>query len=342
MARRSPQTALPGRALTASRRSPRSPAASNRSSGPTPPPELEVVITTAIGYTRSMVLGTPNLPSVLLITALVWVPLVVSLPLQPAAAQGVESQSGAAAESPGDNPSTSSKPAWLGVQIAGEASNSRGAPVTRILEDSPAERADLKVGDRLLAVGDRDVDDLDSLRAALANHSPGDEIELSVHRDDSEVTLRAVLSAKPAAEFMLRRQFIGEPLPDLEVETLDGTPQPLTADRDKPLVVEFWTTWCPPCRQTRATLQALEERYGEAIDIVGISPESRGRLKAYRKQHDLPYPLRRDVGRKAHERLMVDTYPTLFVVDGDGRVVQVFTGADHRQALTSTLEDLVE
>jgi thiol-disulfide isomerase/thioredoxin len=266
----------------------------------------------------------------------------VSGPPGPGFAQGVESNAGAerASSSPSADESSSGS-VWLGVQIT-ERDGSEGAPIARIIGESPAARSDLGTGDILLTVGEQKVEDLESLRAALATRGPGDEIDLRVRRDGEVRTISVVLGSRPTDNDMLREQFVGAPLPTMQLERLTGESMVLDGDRDRPLVVEFWATWCPPCRRTQQHLGELGQEFGDGLDIVGISPEAPERIRAYRDGAEVSYPLVHDTGRSADEQLMVSSYPTLFVVDSDGTIAEVFTGADHREALESTLRELIE
>lgn len=266
-----------------------------------------------------------------------------SFPSTPSLAQGVESNAGAeTAPSSPTADDTSSESVWLGVQITEEGDQKEGAPIARIVGGSPAARSDLETGDVLLAVGGEEVDDLKSLRAALTSRGSGETLELEIRRDGEKRTASVVLGTRPTDSDMLREQFVGASLPALEVERLDGESMVLDGDRNGPVVIEFWATWCPPCHRTQKHLGELESKLGDELDIVGISPEPSERIRAYQNDTEVSYPLVHDTERSAHEQLMVSSYPTLFVVDSDGEIAEVFTGADHREALEATLQKLLE
>lgn len=63
-------------------------------------------------------------------------------------------------------------------------------------------------------------------------------------------------------------------LPALHVQTLDGEPLSLAALRDRVVVVEFWATWCPPCRSTLRWLGELRARHGDRLAVVAFAVES--------------------------------------------------------------------
>ncbi len=266
-----------------------------------------------------------------------------SIPSTPSLAQGIESNAGAesAPSSPTDD-DTNSEPLWLGVQITEDGDAKAGARIAGIVGGSPAARSNLETDDVLLAVGGQEVDDLESLRAALTSREPGETLELKIRRDRQERTASVVLGIRPTDSDMLREQFVGASLPDLELEGLDGKSIVLDESRNGPVIIEFWATWCPPCRRTQKHLAELDSKLGDELDIVGISPEPSERIRAYKNDTEVSYPLVHDTERSAHEQLMVSSYPTLFVVDSDGEIDEVFTGADNREALEATLQKLLE
>ncbi|MFG0320339.1 MAG: PDZ domain-containing protein, partial [Planctomycetota bacterium JB042] len=82
---------------------------------------------------------------------------------------------------------------WIGVELTPTPS---GLEVSAVRPDSPAARAGLRVGDRLVALGDRPVSSGDALAAAIGRHRPGDRIEVSIERDGARLGLPVVLGRR--------------------------------------------------------------------------------------------------------------------------------------------------
>lgn len=102
---------------------------------------------------------------------------------------------------------------WLGVYLRGDAD---GAVVGEVVDGSPAERAGLRSGDRILRVGDHDVAGAPSFVDAIGGHAAGDTVHLTVARGDAEVSLDAELGARPqpsAGETLLPARRIPTPPP---------------------------------------------------------------------------------------------------------------------------------
>ncbi len=84
----------------------------------------------------------------------------------------------------------------------------------------------------------------------------------------------------------------GASLMALTLPDLDGTPQALAQWQDKVLVVNFWATWCPPCRKEIPDFAAVSQRMSDAaVQFVGLSIDRADAVAAFQAQHAVPYPL---------------------------------------------------
>jgi len=117
-------------------------------------------------------------------------------------------------------------------------------------------------------------------------------------------------------------------VPDFTVTTLDG--RTITADslRGKVVVINFWATWCGPCRVEVPDLVALQEKYRDEVVVLGLSTDegSPDAVRQFVEQFEINYPVAivsRDV-EQAFEG--ITGLPTSFIVDPEGRVVQKHVG----------------
>lgn len=112
-------------------------------------------------------------------------------------------------------------------------------------------------------------------------------------------------------------------VPAYSVTTLDG--RVLTADslRGKVVLVNFWATWCPPCRIEMPALQSMAERHRDAgLVVLGLSRDvgSPEGVRRFLAERDITYPVSM-VGRDLEQRFGgLVGYPTSFLVDRTGRV----------------------
>lgn len=133
-------------------------------------------------------------------------------------------------------------------------------------------------------------------------------------------------------------------LPNLALKDLAG--QPLTGDQlgGRPVLVEFWATWCPPCRSTLEWLAGLKRKYGDNIAVVTLaveSPEADVRATAESIGAGLSWAISdAETGRSFGD---ISAVPTLFLFDRDGKTASVLYGAppDLHHRAEKTLNALV-
>ena len=109
---------------------------------------------------------------------------------------------------------------------------------------------------------------------------------------------------------------------DFSLKDLTGKTWKLSDLRGKVVVVNFWATWCPPCRKEMPDLQALYDRFAaQNILILAISDEESGKVQPFIREHGLTFPVLLDPGRKANKAFVVVGIPKTFVFDRVGILV---------------------
>jgi thiol-disulfide isomerase/thioredoxin len=151
--------------------------------------------------------------------------------------------------------------------------------------------------------------------------------------------LAAALVVALAGGSALRAQDIGLELgsaaPAAKVETLDGAPADLASYvGKKPVLIEFWATWCENCHALEPTMKAMHAKYGSRIEFVGVAVsvnQSPARVKAYVEKHQLPWTQLFD--RKGNASGAYDAPATSYVVVLDKAGTVVYTGLGGKQDL---------
>jgi thiol-disulfide isomerase/thioredoxin len=117
-------------------------------------------------------------------------------------------------------------------------------------------------------------------------------------------------------------------LPVVALKDLDGTPISRDALAGRVVLVEFWATWCPPCRPTLSWLGELKKRFGDRIAIVTVAVES-DEASVRKIAGELGLEAAWAMGSPEIARAFGDLggLPTLFLFDGSGRRVETFYGA---------------
>jgi thiol-disulfide isomerase/thioredoxin len=124
-----------------------------------------------------------------------------------------------------------------------------------------------------------------------------------------------------------------ERLPDISMPDTDGHNRALSEWRGHPLLVNFWATWCEPCRREIPLLERLRRSAGPgSLEIVGIAVDTRAAVLPYARQMHIDYPLLigEDDGIKAVGAFgMQAVFPFSVFADRDGRIVALKIGELH-------------
>lgn len=123
----------------------------------------------------------------------------------------------------------------------------------------------------------------------------------------------------------------GDEAPDFTVEMLDGSKQTLSALRGKVVLVTFWATWCPPCRQEMAHMQegVIDHFAGKDLVVIPISRgETRATVESFIKKMDYTFPVGLDHDKSIYLKYATNYVPRSFVIDREGKVVYVAVGYD--------------
>lgn len=121
---------------------------------------------------------------------------------------------------------------------------------------------------------------------------------------------------------------VGRPAPDFALSPVDGSAQiRLSALRGTPVVLNFWATWCEPCRQEHGTLQMAAQRMGSNVQFLGVVYEDTpDKISAFLDRHGSGYPALIDEGGKTAIAYGVGGVPETFFIDAAGTIVSKYNG----------------
>jgi len=110
--------------------------------------------------------------------------------------------------------------------------------------------------------------------------------------------------------------------PEFALKDLSGKTWTFAELRGKVVLVNFWATWCPPCRKEMPDLEALYERFGsQGLVVLGISDEEAAKVEPFIRERKVSFPVLLDPGRKVNEMFVVEGIPKTFVYDREGKLV---------------------
>ena len=109
---------------------------------------------------------------------------------------------------------------------------------------------------------------------------------------------------------------------DFTLTDLQGKSWTLQALRGKVVLVNFWATWCQPCRKEMPDLDTLYKRFkDQGFVILGVSDEEVEKVRQLLSERNVSYPILLDPGRKVNEVFRIEGIPKSFVYDRDGKLV---------------------
>jgi peroxiredoxin len=123
--------------------------------------------------------------------------------------------------------------------------------------------------------------------------------------------------------------------PDFTLEMLDGTETTLSDLRGQVVLINFWATWCPPCRAEMPAIQEVYNRYrdrGFVVLAVDLR-ESDARVKDFVEQMELTFPILMDRDEEVSERYRIRSIPTTYFVDRAGVIQDIVLGGPMPRAL---------
>jgi cytochrome c biogenesis protein CcmG/thiol:disulfide interchange protein DsbE len=129
--------------------------------------------------------------------------------------------------------------------------------------------------------------------------------------------------------------------PELEGEVLVPPPVTLAELRGKPVVVNFWASWCLPCREEAPHLARFDREMKERAGLVGVDfQDARSDALAFVREFGWRFPNRRDPNGALASRYGLVGLPTTYVLDAEGRVAKALSGAQTFEILVRAVEEL--
>jgi thiol-disulfide isomerase/thioredoxin len=137
----------------------------------------------------------------------------------------------------------------------------------------------------------------------------------------------AQVAAPPDNQPVIRFVRNPDPAPDFKLTALDGKPLTIAALEGKVVFLNFWATWCGPCRAEIPDLIALQDRYKGRLQIIGLNvDDEQADIQKYVEETGINYPVAMTSNDVRIQFGGIPALPTSFVLDTAGRVVQKHVG----------------
>lgn len=134
----------------------------------------------------------------------------------------------------------------------------------------------------------------------------------------------------------------GQAAPQLRGQLVDGGTFDLAAARGRPVVINFFATWCGPCHHEQPGLNQVAAHYSGRVTLVGVDMrESSAEVSGFQHAESVPYGALIDVDGSLAAAYNVPAPPVLLVVDSNGKIARTYLGEVTVEGLSATLGSLV-
>ncbi len=137
---------------------------------------------------------------------------------------------------------------------------------------------------------------------------------------------------------------VGKPAPDFQLQNLDGQSITLSNLKGKPVLVNFWATWCSPCVSEMPYIQEIHEDWSDSgLMVLTINMgDSASEVEQFLQEHNLSLPVLLDTKKAIAPKYGIRAIPTTFFIDKDGIVRNKVIGAfPSKAAIESRLDEIM-
>jgi thiol-disulfide isomerase/thioredoxin len=207
--------------------------------------------------------------------------------------------------------------------------------IEAIIPGASAQIAGAQPGDILVKVADQDISNLEQYAEQLGERTT---LKTTILRGEERRELTLNRTKRSAQDHPL----VGTRVPDAELAMITSRgDKKLSQYGSKTLILEFWTTWCGPCRRSATELNALQKKLGSRATLIGVTSESEELVRNYLESRGPKGPqfaIGLDTASQLHRALDIQSYPTIVVVGTDMVVRGVFRGTGQTRAIASLVK----
>ncbi|WP_052137977.1 TlpA family protein disulfide reductase [Heyndrickxia ginsengihumi] len=119
---------------------------------------------------------------------------------------------------------------------------------------------------------------------------------------------------------------VGTTAPDFSLKNLNNETIHLSDFKGKKVILNFWATWCPPCKKEMPLLEEVYKKYPSTVKIVSVNIDPQADVKRYIQNTGITFPVLLDENGDVNEVYNVMTVPTTYLINGQGEIKQIQQG----------------
>ena len=154
----------------------------------------------------------------------------------------------------------------------------------------------------------------------------------------------AFLATAPGIQTVANKSTRSKAAPDWQLKDLDGKPVKLSDFKGKVVILNFWATWCPPCRKEIPSFVSLQKHYRDkGLVVIGVSLDEKGPglVKTFIAKMGINYPVVMGDQKAADAYGGIAVVPTTFVIDRNGKIAAEHQGDAERATFESEIKPLL-
>lgn len=133
--------------------------------------------------------------------------------------------------------------------------------------------------------------------------------------------------------------------PDFNLKDQYGVVHSLENYKGKVIFLNFWATWCPPCKKEMPDIENIYKEYGENkkdVVILGVNSEKENEVKKFLKDKGYTFPTVIDENSEVMRKYFIQAFPTSFVIDKEGNVYGYVMGGLTKEQIKQIIEEVLK